>query len=298
MRRALITGHRGFTGRHLAGHLESLGYSVFGMGRSDGGDVRDTSAVSEALRNSRPQVVFHLAAAPRSAAPTELYSVGVLGTVTLLEAVVKMDRPPTVVAISSSAVYGRSHNNRRLSERMQPRPLSHHGTSKLAQEIVATRYARSRGLRVVVARPFNLLGPGLPTDLACGGFAAQIAHLEHSGTDRALSTGNLNPVRDFTDVRDAVRAYALLADHGRSGSIYNVCSGNGVSIESCLRMLLALATKPLATEVEESRLQSDDVPAQVGDFRRLFDQTGWRPTITVQESLADMLDHRRQELLI
>jgi GDP-4-dehydro-6-deoxy-D-mannose reductase len=294
MKQVLVTGDRGFTGLHLTSHLRSEGFEVAGFGRSNGGDIRDRTAVRAATQSIRPDMVFHLAAAPKSAGPDELYSINVLGTVALLDALLELNVPPVVVLVSSSAVYGQTAG-RPVTERSQPRPVTPYGAGKLAAEDVAMRYVRAHGLRVIRVRPFNLLGPGLPTELACGAFAAAVARLERLGTAEPLRTGNLKSSRDFTDVRDAVRAYVLLAERGRAGSVYNVCSGKAVSLDHCLHVLLGLAAKPIATELDPGRLQVNDVTAQVGDSNRLRALTNWKPRISIEQSLADMLDHERRE---
>ena len=294
MRRAFVTGHSGFTGRHLTNHLRSEGFSVSGFGRSDGGDIRDGDRVSAALRSFRPDVVFHLAGATKTTEIDDLYSTNVVGTATLLEAVRHLDAPPVVVIASSSAVYGAAIGQR-VTEAVRPHPLTQYGASKLAMEMVAQRYARAYKLRVICSRAFNLIGPGLPNTLACGAFVDAIVRIEQSVSKDPIRTGNLASLRDFTDVRDVVRAYVLLAKRGRPGSSYNVCSGRGLSLEYCLQVLLREARAPIQVEFDPSRVQSQDVPSQVGDSSRLRALTGWVPSITVEQSLLDTLEYRRQE---
>lgn len=292
MNRVLITGHAGFTGGHLVRELEASGYLVVGFDQSDG-DIRNATAIRRCVQGSRPQVVFHLAAKLKSDDPQDLYSVNVLGTVALLDALETLAAPPTVVVVSSSAVYGRTGGDRPIDERAATRPVTHYGTSKLAQELVAMRYARARRLRVIRARTFNLLGPGLPATLACGAFAAAVARLERLDEPEPLPTGTLTTARDFTDIRDVVRAYRLLAEHGRAGQVYNVCSGTAVSLQACLGVLLGLARRRIATTVDPDRVQVDDLPVQVGSFARTQATVGWAPAISVRQSLADMLDYAR-----
>ena len=294
MKRALVTGLTGFTGRYLDAHVRSLDYEVVGLGPSAELDIRDADGVAASVRASRADVVFHLAAAPRHVDPADLYAVSVVGTRNLLDAVASLERPPAVLVVSSSAIYGRTRPGRPVSERVQPRPLTHYGVAKLAQEEVALRYARAVGLRVVVARAFNLLGPGLPPDLACGAFARGIAEIERHGGP--LMTGRLDSRRDFIDVRDAVRAYVLLAEQGRSGVAYNVCSGTAVSLRRCVEILSGLTASPITVQTDPARLQRHDLVEQVGDGRRLRRRTGWEPTTTIERSLADMLDHERRSL--
>jgi GDP-4-dehydro-6-deoxy-D-mannose reductase len=161
--------------------------------------------------------------------------------------------------------------------------------------MVALRYVRAYGLPVVRVRTFNLIGPGLPTDLACGAFADAIVQRERTSSTEPVRTGNLGSSRDFTDVRDAVRAYAMAAERGRQGAVYNVCSGKAVSLEHCLQVLIRLALIPITTELAPDRIQANDLPSQVGDGERLRRLTGWMPQIPVEQSLGDMLNHLRSE---
>jgi GDP-4-dehydro-6-deoxy-D-mannose reductase len=151
-------------------------------------------------------------------------------------------------------------------------------------------------MRIVRARTFNLLGPGLPVELACGAFVQGLVKLERLDADPVLRTGNLTSARDFTDVRDAVRAYVMLAEHGRRGAVYNVCSGKAVTLAHCLDVLVARAERRIGTEVDPARVQTDDIPYQVGTYRRLHALTNWAPRISVEQSLADMLDHERRQV--
>jgi GDP-4-dehydro-6-deoxy-D-mannose reductase len=295
MKRALVTGHSGFTGRHLVSYLRTGGYSVSGFDRSNGDDIRDYAAIARVVRATQPEVVFHLAAALKSQDPQELYSVNVLGTVALLDALAELDTPPVVVIVSSSAVYGRTPSGRPVSERTLLRPQTHYGASKLAQEQVAMRYFYAHGLSVVRVRAFNLLGPGLPITLACGSFVDAIARLEQADTVEPLRTGTLSSARDFTDIRDVVRAYGVLAERGRAGRVYNVCSGTAVSLQHCVDVLVGLAARPIPSVLDPALVQPNDVEVQVGDCERLRALTDWRPIIPVDQSLADMLDYRRQE---
>jgi GDP-4-dehydro-6-deoxy-D-mannose reductase len=219
----------------------------------------------------------------------------VVDTVTLCEAIVASGQRPRLLLTSSSAVYGRTPPDVAVRETMRPRPLTQYGASKLAQEVVLSRYARAHGLPVVRARAFNLLGPGMSTDLACGRFVAAIVDAERDpGAPGVITTGSLDSARDFTDVRDVVRAYALLAEKGLPGRVYNVCSGHAVTLRTCLEVLLGLAGRPLAHALEPGLVQQNDLSAQVGDGRRLATLTAWRPEIAIEQSLADMLAARRE----
>jgi len=294
-------------GTHLTRHLSSLGHQVFAVDRTGFawskeqtslaeclcGDIRDSGAMTRILAEARPDTVYHLAGVLKSEEAMDFYAVHVLGTVSLFESIVKAGLQPVTLVSSSSAVYRCERNNRRITERFKLEPISHYAVSKLAQESVAARYVQSHGLPVVCARTFNLLGPGQSPELACSAFARQIARAERSRAPGPIRTGRLTARRDFTDVRDAVRAYELLSRLGRSGCTYNVCTGKGVSIQRCLDQLVGMSERPVQTEIDPDRIQSYDVPAQIGSAERLRRATGWKPRIPLKDSLRDLLAYWR-----
>ncbi len=304
--RALITGINGFCGRHLAQHLEGAGLRVFGLDVAHEGeptceqyfsaDICDTERMKGILRESSPDLVFHLAAVIKSPEPGILYRNNVLGTVSLLESIVGCGLSPRVLVTSSSAVYGSGPGNKPITERSTAHPLTHYGISKVAQESVALYYFRTFKIPVFCSRAFNLIGPGQSSELACSAFAEQIARMEKQKDAREFKTGNLDSFRDFLDVRDAVRAYHVIVEKGRPGAIYNVCSGEAVSIQDCLDSLLRISTKNLITRVDPNRLQANDVPFQFGSAGKLKRHTGWKPEIPLNQSLGDLLDYWRKKI--
>jgi GDP-4-dehydro-6-deoxy-D-mannose reductase len=173
--------------------------------------------------------------------------------------------------------------------------MTHYAVSKLAQEIASLRYFDAFGLPVTIARMFNLLGPGQSPDLACSAFARQIALAEASG-ENEISIGDLSARRDFVDVRDAVRALALLAEKGKPGQIYNVCSGHAVLMRKCLDEMLSMSPTQFKVQMDAGKIQKNDVPIQVGDARKLNRITGWRPQIKLKQSLSDLLADWRQKV--
>ncbi len=299
----LIVGASGFVGRHLARHLASTGRKVYGFDRFSPapsqdviqGDLFDRQALTRTLAETQPQVIYHLAGILKSDQIDEFYRVHVLGTVALCEAILEAGIKPLLVFASSSAVYGPGLGARPITERFKPRPVTHYALSKLTQEMVAFRYHRAYDLPVIGIRMFNLIGPGLSVDMACSAFAYQIALAERSGED-SIITGDLSARRDFVDVRDAARAFQMVATQGRLGRVYNVCSGQAISIRECLDNLLQLTPHSLQIVQDQSRQQRYDVPVQVGSAERISKQIGWQPRILLQTSLADLLDHWRQKV--
>ncbi|MEW6404675.1 MAG: NAD-dependent epimerase/dehydratase family protein [Chloroflexota bacterium] len=299
---ALITGIRGFVGSHLSAQLLQRGWQVYGFDHRSGdgtniftGDIADRAAFRNALDECKPNFLIHLAGLIKSTQPEELYYANVFGTVTLLESLLESGQRPVVIVASSSAVYGSGFGSRPISERFKPRPVTHYAVSKLVQEIAALHYFDAFQLPVLVVRMFNLLGPGQSPDLACSTFARQIAMAEGNGGDEIV-TGELNAQRDFVDVRDAVRAFALLAEHGKGGQIYNVCSGHAVLVRKCLDDMLSMSLRQLRVRVDAERVQKNDVPIQVGNAQKLTRATGWHPQIALRRSLSDLLEYWRQRV--
>ncbi|MDX9832253.1 MAG: GDP-mannose 4,6-dehydratase [Anaerolineae bacterium] len=304
----LITGVNGFCGRHLAAHLSAAGYGVAGLDRDRGlplgpdfyqADVTDAKALQAILEAARPDIVFHLAALLNPRLPYDaLHQVNVLGTLSLLDAVRTVCPRATVMVTSTSAVYGRVRAEELPIAELQPfRPSTPYAVTKIAQEMLAYQQFATHGLRVVRARTFNLVGPGESPAFASSAFARQIAEIELGRRDPVLAVGNLESVRDFTDVRDAVRAYRLLAEVGEPGSVFNVCSGRGTPIAQVLDTLLSLSrVRGVAVKVDPTRLQPADVPIQIGDPARLTADTGWSAAIDLEQSLADLLEDWRNRV--
>lgn len=301
--RALITGISGFVGSHLARHLLSVGWKVFGydLRTSDSGngffqgELTDRNALKQALDDVKPDVIFHLAGIIKSSQSEVLYKANFLGTVVLLDQVMESDRRPVVVVASSSAVYGRKSGAKPISERMRLYPITDYAVSKAAQEMAALRYYKSFYLPVMIVRMFNLLGPGQPADLACSAFARQIALAELNGQTEIV-TGNLDARRDFVDVRDAVRAFGLVAQKGKAGQVYNVCSGRAVAIRKCLDEMISMSPHQFKVRIDAERVQKNDVPVQVGSSLKLNQIAGWRPQISLKQSLSDLLNDWRQRV--
>jgi len=303
MKRALVVGISGFVGRHLAGYLMDKGWNVLGFDQQPlasfdvrVGDLVDEMRVEQVLLEVRPDYIFHLAGVLKSERPEQFYIAHVLGTVTLLEAVMKGGLRPVIIVASSSAVYGAGLGKKSITENFKPRPVTHYAVSKLAQEMVALRYWTAFGLPVIRLRMFNLLGPGLSPVMACSDFARQIAQAEKRGQPATISTGDLSARRDFVDVRDAARGLQMAAMRGEPGQVYNICSGQAVSIQHCLDTLLGLSSHTIQVTYDPLRRQKNDVPVQFGSAARLCRQSGWQPQVSLQTSLSDLLDDWRRKI--
>jgi GDP-4-dehydro-6-deoxy-D-mannose reductase len=302
--RALITGISGFVGGSLTEHLISNDWNVFGFdhretnGKSNVciGNIQDQATLANVITRSQPDVVFHLAGVIKTKSLKDYYNTHILGTLAMFEALVEAGCKPRVIITSSSAVYGSGLGKRPISEHFALRPITDYGISKLAQEMVARRFFLAYDFPVIIVRTFNLIGPGQSPELACSAFARQIAIDESSSHAKPIKTGNLNAERDFVDVRDAAWAYELLAQRGVPGATYNVCSGRSVSIKTCLDLLFKMASKPLTTELDRTRIQKNDVPLQVGSARLIEQTVGWRPQISLEQSLSDLLNDWRKRI--
>ena len=290
--RVLVTGASGFVGRHLVAHLRDLGDDVI---PSDT-DVTDPEALARELGSHRPEVVYHLAAQSDMgrgwADPVRTVRVNAEGTFNVLDAA-RRAGTALVVAASSSEVYGpAAETELPLTEDAPLRPANPYAASKAAAEMMCRQARFGVGPDVVIVRAFNLLGPGQGTGFVASALAAQIAGNERSGGDR-VRVGNLEARRDFTDVRDAARAYRLLAAHGSPGEAYNLCSGTDRPVRELAEMLMGLTGRPMALETDPDRFRPADARARRGDPAKLRAATGWRPEIPLTETLADLLDHWR-----
>jgi GDP-4-dehydro-6-deoxy-D-mannose reductase len=308
-RRALITGALGFCGRHLADDLVAHGYEVCGLDQATqppipgvalySGDIRNLAWLAELLRALRPTHIFHLAALTSPQAGWQaLHDVNVWGTGQLLEAVrlAALDAP--ILVAGSSAAYGAVEPGELPITEEQPfRPRTEYAVSKIAQEMLAYSYHARQGLRLIRTRAFNVTGPGEGPGFVTSSFARQIACIEAGPQPATIKVGNLDAIRDFSDVRDVVRAYRLLAELGKPGEVYNICSGAGTAIRELLDRLLSLSRNPeIRVTRDPTRLQPADVPVQIGSAARLYRATGWQVTIPLQQTLQDVLDSWRLQI--
>jgi GDP-4-dehydro-6-deoxy-D-mannose reductase len=201
-----------------------------------------------------------------------------------------------VVTVTSADVYGRvGPEDLPLSEQALLQPVSPYAASKAAADLVAQQAFLGYGQEVIRVRAFNHLGPGQSEQFVCSALAARIARNEQSGS-LELKVGDLSAKRDFTDVRDVVRAYRLLATEGHPGEAYNVCSGVSVSVQSVAEQLLALAHHPMDLVVDQALLRPIDLPDLRGDASKLLSHTGWAPALLLKEILSDLLEHWRSQI--
>ncbi len=218
-----------------------------------------------------------------------------LGSLNVLEAAARCDTAPTVILVSSAEVYGPSAGAEPLRESAELRPLSPYAASKVAAEFVGVQEHLGRGVPVIRVRPFNHAGPGQSSDFVVSGLARRVVEAERAGGG-AVRVGNLQATRDFTDVRDVVRAYRLLAERGEPGEVYNVAGGRVTTIAEVARLLCTLARVEVHLETDEALVRPVEVPVLVGDPSRLLAATGWSAQIPFEETLSDVLESWRDAL--
>lgn len=252
------------------------------------------------MRRVRPARVFHLAALSSVADswqdPGRTLCNNAGAQANLLAALVSLDPLPRVLVVGSADEYGEPKTSQPLDEDTPLRPITPYGVSKVAQDLLALQYHLSHGLPVVRVRPFNHIGPGQSPNFAVASFARQIAAIEAGSRPARLRVGNLRPRRDFTDVRDVVRAYQLALAEGRPGEVYNVGSGRAVALREVVQRLLRMSRVPIRVEVDSRRVRAVEARASVCDAGRLHRRTGWRPLIPLEQTLADTLDYWRRQV--
>jgi GDP-4-dehydro-6-deoxy-D-mannose reductase len=295
--RSLITGGRGFVGNWLADHLRSLGDEVVVIDQEV--DVTEPTALLAAVSDARPDAIYHLAALTHVgqswAEPLRVLEVNVIGTGALLAAAREGGTDPRILVTSSAEVYGAVTDPGLLplSEESPTAPLTPYAASKLAAEALTAQAFLGHGQHVITVRPFNHIGPGQSPNFAVPALAKRIVEADRRGAS-TIPVGNLSARRDFTDVRDVVRAYRLLIESGQAGEVYNVCSGRDVSIREIADGLLGLAGTALEFETDPSLMRPVEVPVLRGDPGRLAGATGWKPEIPLERTLADVLAYWRQ----
>ncbi len=310
--RVLITGMDGFAGSYLAELLlRETHWNLIGVSRSTEGerasnrvqwwrlDLRDPDGIRRLIKYERPDLVIHLAA--QSHVPTAwkdpwaTVENNLRGQINLLEAIAINRLTPRVLIVTSNEVYGAPALSSDLpfTEASPLRPNNPYGVSKAAQDLSALQYHMSHKLDLLVARPFNHIGPRQREHFVVSDFARQIALIEAGRQEPVMRLGNMAAQRDFTDVRDVVRAYFLLIKFADGGRAYNVCSGTPRSIQSVLDALFAMTPARIRVESDPSKFRPLDTPVSYGDPGRLREATGWAPAIPFEQTLADILNDWR-----
>ncbi|MBN2371947.1 MAG: GDP-mannose 4,6-dehydratase [Vicinamibacteria bacterium] len=313
----LITGIAGFVGGHFVDFLRTTRPETDIVGLVRPGepvpeglrehaclietDLEQRASVDAAIEKCRPDRIVHLAAQsnPRLSwsDPEGTFRTNVFGLLHMLEAIRSRAVKPRILVVGSAEEYGRlDQRTLPVVEETPLRPLNPYATSKVAQGFLARQYALSSGVWTVCTRTFHHTGPGRSRAFAEGSFARQIVEIEAGRRPPVLQVGNLDSVRDFTDVRDVVRAYWALLEKGCPGEFYNVCSGVGIRLSSLVERMLALSRVKIEVRVEAARMRPADVPAQVGDPGKLRKATSWEPVIPLDQTLADLLEHERRSL--
>jgi GDP-4-dehydro-6-deoxy-D-mannose reductase len=311
--KALITGISGFVGSHLAEYLlEATDWQVAGTVFGPYGNIVDLCGKLELypaelsrldvmtfiLEQARPDIIFHLAAQPLVSAsrrdPWGTLDTNIHMQLNVLEGVALVNPKCRVLVVGSSEEYGLvAPEDLPIDEETPLRPLSPYALSKITQDLMGLQYYLTHKLHVVRARPFNHIGPRQRLGFVASDFASQIAAAELGLQPPILEVGNLEARRDFSDVRDVVRAYVLLITSGKPGQVYNVGSGRSHSIQEVLNILLSMSQVPIQVRQDPKRMRPSDLPEAVSDSSRIREDTGWQATIPFEESLRDILAYWR-----
>jgi len=318
MMKVLITGITGFAGSHLAEYaLTKPGVEVYGTIRNRSSlenishiagklqlrecDLRDPFAVKSIIREIKPDWIFHLAAqsfVPTSwKAPAETLITNIISQLNIFEAVKDANINPRIQIACSSEEYGLvAPEETPINEDNPLRPLSPYGVSKVAQDLLAYQYHASCGMFTVRTRTFNHTGPRRGEKFVTSNFAKQIAMIEKGLQEPVIYVGNLDAIRDFSDVRDIVRVYWLALEKGEPGELYVLASGKAYTIREMLDMLLAMTQVKITVKTDPERLRPSDVPILLGDATKFKNKTGWENTIPFEQTLQDLLNYWRVKL--
>lgn len=315
--KALITGITGFVGPHLAQHLMDNNIEVAGIARWRSrmdslhpikdkvkvinADIRDGYSIQRVVKDFQPDYLFHLAAqsyVPESwNAPLETLSTNIEGTVNVLEAVRLEQGNCTVHIAGSSEEYGRVHPEEAPIKEDNPlRPMSPYGVSKVASDLLGQQYYMSYHLDIKITRAFNHTGPGRGEVFVTSNFCKQVAEIEACKKPPVIYVGNLEAKRDFTDVRDTVKAYWLVASKGISGDVYNICTGKAISIQQVLDTILGLSAANIEVQKDPKRMRPSDVPLLEGDPTKIHLDLDWTPTIPFLDTMRDLLYYWRERV--
>ncbi|MEK7577161.1 MAG: GDP-mannose 4,6-dehydratase [Patescibacteria group bacterium] len=315
MKKVLITGVTGFVGSHLAEYLlTQKDIELYGLYRHRSktdhiehikdkiklvdADLMDSHSLYATISEMKPDVIYHLAAqsfVPTSwGSPAITLEVNIVGSANLFEAVKQAGINPVIQIACSSEEYGMVFPSEVPIKETNPlRPLSPYAVSKVAMDYLGYQYFESYKLKIVRTRGFNHTGPRRGETFAESTFSKQIALIEKGKQEPVISVGNLDAERDYTDVRDMVRAYTLAVEKCDAGQVYNICTGKAFKIKTVLDMLLSFSTVKVQIKQDPARMRPSDVPILIGDNSMFVDKTGWQPEIPFEKTLKDLLEYWR-----
>jgi GDP-4-dehydro-6-deoxy-D-mannose reductase len=291
--KSLVTGARGFVGRHLVAHLEACGDTVIETDLMAGGpDLADAAAMLELIDGVRPECIYHLAGWADVGGswdhPREAFEANANGTLNVLEAA-RQTGVDRILNIGSADVYGKVQpEDLPITETHPLNPATPYAASKIAAEYLGIQAHNGHDLDVISVRAFNHIGPGQSDKFVAPALALRVARNERDRVD-SVEVGNLEPRRDLTDVRDVVRAYRMVVADGVPGQIYNVCSGRVLAIREVADFLIGQAQTPMQLAVDPALQRRVDTPVLEGSHQKLTAATGWEPTISTEQSLEDLM---------
>lgn len=308
----LITGANGFLARHLVDLIETNTNTIHGLSRRIPDDLvvahpnvkyeqcnlTDHTSVFEILKKTRPDCIFHLAAESSVASswrsPVNIMNNNVLSQINILESIRELELSTRLVVACSSEEYGLvKKSDIPVNEKCCFNPLSAYAVSKITQDMLAYQYFQSYDMDIVRVRSFNLTGPGRPPAYALSSFAKQIADIEKGLAENTIFVGDLNVKRDFTDVRDAAKAYYQIALKSKPGNVFNLCSGKAHNLKDLLEYMISLSTIDINIEIDKSRFRPSDLPIMLGDNTKIKTEIGWTPNIDLHDTLNDLLNYWR-----
>jgi len=292
--KVLVTGINGFVGQHLRKELQIRSHDVWGIDVDSAdakvveADILNPHRLSNVVKYIEPDSVIHLAAIANvdHRDPSALYSINFNGTINLLNACRELEKKPQFLFISSSQVYGNvPAQELPIDETFPFNPVNHYGAGKAAAEMTVMAFAAEYGLPYVIARPFNHTGPG-QTDRFV------VPKIVNAFRERAefIELGNIDTVRDFTDVRDIVKAYASVLENFRNGEVYNISSGIGITVAEIFNMIKKITGENVNIKKRESLVRGNEIQAVIGNSSRLRKSTGWSPEILIEKTLKDMIE--------
>lgn len=313
MKKILITGFTGFVSGHLLNYLHKTGekYDIIGLSRSEPpagthsdknitiqavqADLNDRNRIAVILEEFKPDQIIHLASDSSVAhswqSPVESFQNNTNIFLNLVESIRTLKFKCRILSIGSSEEYGVVDPKYiPIREETPFHPVSPYAVARVSQELLSQIYSEGYGMDIVITRSFNHIGPAQKENFVISSFARQIIEIK-KGRQSILQVGNIDVVRDFLDVRDVARAYMLLLEKGRSGQVYNICSGKGYSLKDILNMMMSIAGVDICYEINEKLIRPADNPVIIGSNDKIKSECGWQPEITIETSLKNILDY-------